>query len=652
MPSILDRAWPRMAGNSQADLGFEGIFQVLAQIPEVRLIQYRHKLSCSPQEQRSCHLLHIMILLHLGREDEARVHLNSFRDDVAASHLFRSRWGNAGAGRAPPEHLQEHAEVARTVAGIYSLLADEELCKPLARDEAYGAAIRAFQASNIQGAQLKSLLDEAVDRCGLQFISTVTRPNFGAPVSGRGVLTQPRRSSPVPIDGASLSDNPQPLRSTGSPVSHISLEISKTSSALETDCPYGIDASSPPAGHVEETSSMLLGNGCSVNSGGPSLQNSRGLCSLPDPESTRSPQASFQYPTRCTPTPKTAAAAAGHSPAPVQTPPLQRLDPAASTGGSPTGGAPRPGANSSAPAQITSLGPPRSSSSLELASCNSAEAPSSVGPPADERQFYTFVVLHAAEDEAVAGQVKERLEALGVSNGATFSEDFLVPGHCQLNCFQNALDNSAFTLLLLTRNFKGRLLAYQRNTALMDSLTRFCKSNSVIPFVPKESSLKPEEMPLMLASLVPLLEKSPVFARRAKKTFRPAVVQQKKAAWHVTRQIREMEERHEREQEELQMQQRLSALSLHSQAATPGVDVWRLQGPGGHAPQAFPPSTGVDQGSSQPLMFSVGSSNTVPGPQLIIQNAQMIQIGDYNCMQVERTNAAVGTVDETLGDQG
>ncbi|KAM6464563.1 TIR domain-containing adapter molecule 1 [Liasis olivaceus] len=646
MPSILVRALPRMAGNSQADLGFEGIFQILAQIPADRLTHYRHKLSCSYQDQRSCHFLHIMILWCLGRKDKARAHLSCLRDDVVANHLFQYCWGDAGAKTTPPEQLKEHARVAQTVAEIYSLLVDEKLCEPLARDEAYRAAIKAFQASSIQGAQLQSLLDEAVDKCGLQFISTVLRNNFGALVSGGRELTEPRRSSPVPVDSSVPPDNPQPLRSTGSPISYLSsFEISETSTDLATDSPCSTELPLPlpPTNRVEETSSTLLGGGCSANPGEPSLQNSRGSCLLPDPKSRVSPKAPFQ----CPPTPKTAAAAAaGHLPPPFQAPPLQKPGLAAFAD------AWRPGANSPAPAQITRLGPLRSSLPSDLASSTSA-GDSSVVPVAEEQQFYTFVVLHAAEDELVACRVKERLEALGVSNGATFSEDFLVSGYCQLNCFQNALDNSAFTLLLLTKNFKGRLCAYQRNTALMDSLTRFCKSNSVIPFVPEESSLKPEEMPLLLASLVPLNEKSPIFAKRVKKTFTPRVIREKKATWDIMRQIQEREQRQEQEREALQMQQRLSALSLHSPAPT--VDVSRLQAPPGRATQVFPTSTmplmqpGPDQASfSQSFMFSVGSPNTVPGPHLIIQNAQMVQIGDYNCMQVEKSSTAVGMASETV----
>uniref|UniRef100_A0A8C6XN89 TIR domain-containing adapter molecule 1 n=1 Tax=Naja naja TaxID=35670 RepID=A0A8C6XN89_NAJNA len=640
MPFNLDPALPKMTGASQTDQGFEGILQILKGIPAERLIQYRHKLSCSHQDRKSCHLLHVMILWSLGREGEARVHLNSFRDDVVAHHLSQSLWGAVGANRTTPEQLQkDHAKVAQSVAEIYSLLVDEKLCEPLARDEAYREAILAFQASHLEPAQLKGLLDEAMEKCELQFISKLPRDNFGALASSRWELTPARRSSPVSIDSSS-PDNPQSLRSTGTPISYISnLKISE-SSIIISDSPSSTEdsLSLPPTGQGED---MALVNGCSTNSRKSSLPNSRGPCLLPDSKITLSPMPSAQGPT----TPKTAPS--GDLMCPFQAPPLQKPGSAA-----PSAGSAPPCSSAPAPSTTFGLLLSSSSSTSDLASCSS-EPSSSMGPPDDERQFYTFVVLHAAEDELVACRVKERLEALGVSNGATFSEDFLIPGCGQLNCFQNSLDNSAFTLMLLTKNFTGRLCDYQRDTALMDSLTRYCKRHSVIPFVPREHSLKPGEMPLFLTSLVPLCETSPVFDKRVKKTFTPKVIREKKATWYLLRQIQEREEEREREREHLRLQQHLAVLNLQSSVRPPVVDMSRMQAQAGDETQVFPPPAtsfmklGLDQ-SSQPFLSSVGSPNAMLGPQLIIQNAQMIQIGDYNHMQVERSNAAVGTANETV----
>ncbi|XP_070600646.1 TIR domain-containing adapter molecule 1 [Erythrolamprus reginae] len=638
MPFNLDPALSMM-GASQADGGFEGILQILDGIPPERLVQYRHKLSCSHHDWKGCHLLHVMILWSLGREDDARVHLNTFGDDVVAQHLSQTLWGMCEAKRTTPEQLQkDHAKVAQAMAEIYSLLVEEKLCDPLV----YRDVLQAFKVSHVEGAHLKGLLDEAAEKRGLQSTSTVPRDNFGAPASGQWGLTLGRRSSPVSINHSSPPDNPKPLRSTGSPMSYISsFQISETSITSDSSCNTGVSLSLPSTGQGEDIGSMPLVSNCTTNPR-KSLPNSRGPCLPPDSKVTVSPTASPQG----LPTPKTPPS--GDLTRTFEAPSSQRLGSAPSTESGPL--------HSSAPAPVTSFGPQLSSSTStsDLASCSS-EPSSSTVPPDDERVFYTFVVLHAAEDTLVACRVKECLEALGVSNGATFSEDFLIPGCGQLNCFQNALDNSAFTLVLLTRNFTGRLCEYQRDTALMDSLTRCCKRNSVIPFVPKEHSLAPGEMPLLLATLVPLLETSPVFDKRVKTTFTAKVIREKKASWDLLRQIQEREEERERERENLRLQQRLTALNLQSSVRPPMVDMTRMPAQAGGETHVFPPpmrpfvNVGLDQASfSQPFLSLAGSPNAMPGPQLIIQNAQMIQIGDYNHMQMERSKATVGTANETV----
>ncbi|XP_066492046.1 TIR domain-containing adapter molecule 1 isoform X2 [Tiliqua scincoides] len=287
----------------------------------------------------------------------------------------------------------------------------------------------------------------------------------------------------------------------------------------------------------------------------------------------------------------------------------------------------------------------------------------------DERQFFSFVVLHAGEDEAIACRVKDRLEDMGVSNGATFSENFLVPGHCQLSCFQNALDNSAFTLLLLTENFKCRICTYQTSVALMDSFTRFLKTNSVIPFVPKENPIKRGEMPTLLSALVPLDENSRVFATKVKKTFTSDVIEEKRREWNYMQEIQKRKRLQEQYHNYLFMAQRLSEINIAGcptqipfplpQMGFPGLQ----HVPPGHIPEQFfrptfsapemPQTQPVPAQPflSQPFSFSLGPTSLTPGvpqPHLIIQNAQMVQIGDYNQMQVERTNTALGAADKEV----
>ncbi|XP_063002974.1 TIR domain-containing adapter molecule 1 [Elgaria multicarinata webbii] len=661
------RPFRKMAESAEARPSMEGILGVLARVPEDRLIRYKHKLSCMRQDRRSCQLLHAMILLTLRREADARVSLEAFGDDAAAACIYRSRWGSREASRTNPIPPTEEAGVALAVARIYSLLVDEKLCSPRTRDGAYQEAFKAYQVSGIQGAKLKSLSDEAQEKCGLDFMLTVASIQFGAPGSGaEGPLPRAARTPPVPIN---TSWDPSDLRSTGSPtslLSHLEISQSLTGQFLTDVVDHcGIPETGNPCGSPPSPSATVGEQGAGFGSLGNCYPESPVQCpaqarqppqrgatdfygghshvSVPTPVKVVQPlEAVVQHPVKCTELPSTGQQDLGGSV------PSNRQPSLTSRCGSGAGDLQRGVGESPSPPQST--GPRGQSPSSSAPPPRSAD-PSSTDPPCAEQPFFTFVVLHASEDEAIACRVKERLETMDVSNGATFSEDFLVPGHGQLNCFQDALDNAAYTLVLLTENFKGHLCAYQTNVALMDSFSRFMKNHTVIPFVPKENPIKRAEMPILLAGLVPLDENSPVFATRVKKTFTAAAIREKKRAWSLMRQIQERERLQEQQRNYLQALHRLAALNVN----LPGFA--GLQVPPGHVPQPFSPPTftapGIPQPApdlpslTQPLMVSMSGG---PQPHLIIQHAQMVQIGDYNHMQVERTNAVLGTDGQEAGE--
>ncbi|NWU96668.1 TCAM1 protein, partial [Upupa epops] len=173
----------------------------------------------------------------------------------------------------------------------------------------------------------------------------------------------------------------------------------------------------------------------------------------------------------------------------------------------------------------------------------------------DGTRFFTFVVLHASEDEVVAHRVKNQLEKMGVPNGATLCEDFLIAGRSHLTCFQDAMENSAFIILLLTKNFPCDLCTFQANTALMESILNPSKRDSVIPFVPKENPLERRQIPTTLGGLMPLDENSPGFSRTVQNTFSSSRINERKVMW---------DQMQRRKQERYQAQQKLSALNLGS----------------------------------------------------------------------------------------
>ncbi|KFQ17041.1 TIR domain-containing adapter molecule 1, partial [Merops nubicus] len=180
-------------------------------------------------------------------------------------------------------------------------------------------------------------------------------------------------------------------------------------------------------------------------------------------------------------------------------------------------------------------------------------------PDSAERKFFTFVVLHASKDEIVAHRVKNLLENLGVPNGATLCEDFSIAGHSHLTCFQDAMENSAFIILLLTKNFLCNLCMFQTDTALMESILNPSKHHSVIPFVPKENPLERSQIPSTLGGLIPLDENSPLFPRTVQNTFSASRINAKKVLWDQA-QRRKLQ----RHQEQNQTLEDLAALNLGS----------------------------------------------------------------------------------------
>ncbi|CAI5798865.1 TIR domain-containing adapter molecule 1 [Podarcis lilfordi] len=658
----LSRPLAKAAEDGTASLSMEGIFRVLAAIPGNRLVQYKHKLGCRRQGGKSCRLLQAMILLTLGRETEARLSLEALGNCAAVADIYKSHQRSAAASRADPAPSNQDAGVALAVAQIYSLLVEEKLCGPLARDEAYRIAIKAFLESDVPRSAFESLLSEAEQKCGLDFVPAVASNSFSAPgCDGGRPSSTAAKSSPMPVLSSWAPSEIQPLCSTGSPASLLShLEISQSPTLLFLT--HSVQ-------HGVPEPSKLCGSGpnslVQPGEAGATAESPANSCSGRPAE----PVVQGQEETRQTSDPGGNHSCLSVQPPPKITQPLEdgeNREPRSLVASEPQGCAGCPLQNSQAPSTpLPGLAPsalfvPRtvedSSSlkpSLETGSSSSSGSPPphSSGPPltdlpAEEQPFFTFVVVHAPEDETVACRVRERLEALGVADGATVSEDFLVPGHCQLSCFQDALDNSAFTLLLLTENFKSRFCAFQANVALMDSFQRFCKTNSVVPFIAKESPVKRREMPFLLAAIVPLDETSPVFARRVKKTFSPAVIREKRALWNISRQIRNQERLQEQQSEYQQALQRLSGLRVSSQVLMPSQRGFLgLQTPPDQPffyPEMPQPQLGPDQ-LSHPYVFSRGSPGLMSGAppsHLIIQNAQMVQIGDYNQMQVERAGAA------------
>ncbi|NWV07942.1 TCAM1 protein, partial [Ptilonorhynchus violaceus] len=601
-----------MAQSAELQPSFEDVFNILSQVPQDKLLSLKLKLKhlipgpCSK-------LLQAMVLLTLGQETGARICLDDLRDNRAAQYVHQIKLGAAGAredgeGLQPP---QLDAGAVALLAQVYTVLAQEKLCSPEARDKACQAATKACHASrDTQQGTLNNIPPEDQDKQGsaasvgsggrFQTLRSDEDTGFLRTGSSNYVV----RSSPVQIGSNSDLSAPQPLCSVGSSSLSSCLEISASPTVVFHTQPSVPERVPRPsrAGHPDGD----------TQSHGPQESSWASTPSSPPGQDTAAqgsqPEKDLQV-SPCPPTPPVPETPLPSEPAqssdvsstvtaphtPRENTGEQQDEKQLSTGlpdpraAADTAPAHMPIEDSyipagipcnSAPASIStcSLPPPTYSFSSTLPPLQESHSnplyppplcstPSPAWPPpslptmdppeSDGAKFFTFVVLHASEDEIVAHRVKNLLESTGVSNGATLSEDFFIAGRSHMTCFQEAMENSAFMILLLTKNFPCNLCLFQTDTALMQSILDPSKHNSVIPFLPKENALERSQIPRMLSGLVILNESSPLFSRTVQNTFNPKTIREKKALWDQMqrRKLKACWEWH-------QTQQDLAALSL------------------------------------------------------------------------------------------
>lgn len=221
------------------------------------------------------------------------------------------------------------------------------------------------------------------------------------------------------------------------------------------------------------------------------------------------------------------------------------------------------------------------------------------GPDEEEEIFYTFVILHAPEDEELAESMKEKLEAV-VGEGATFSDGFAIPGKSTLKCVEDAVENSAFTFLLLTTNFNTKMLEVETNMALINSIHNKHKFNTVIPLLPEDNCMPRKSIPLVLQTLRPLdMKKS--FQKKLQKALPPARIQTQRRIWAKEQAVKRLNRlRQEAANLSFCMEQHLL---LSSRMA-------------------------LEHGGSNSLQWS-------PPPNIHIENAKYIMIGNDSTMTVD-----------------
>ncbi|NXS38386.1 TCAM1 protein, partial [Pomatostomus ruficeps] len=592
-----------MAQSAEPQPSFEDVFNILSQAPAEKLLSLKLKLKhlipgpCSK-------LLQAMVLLTLGQETDARICLDALRDNQAAQYVHQIKLGTAGA-REDGEDLQPpqlDAGAGALLAQVYTVLAQEKLCSPQARDKACHAS------KDTQRGTLNNVPHEGQDkqgsaaRVGSGDRFWTLRSDEDAGFLRTASSNYVARSSPVQIPGHSDVSGPRTLCSAGSSSLSSALEISASptvafhsqpsvpehvpqpSRARHPDgdreshgpqeCSWASTASPPPgqdtAAQGPRPEKILHVSPCHLTLPVPETplpsepaQSSDVSSTAPEPQTPRDQQDKKQDEKQDekqlstgVPEPRAAVDAA---PAHVS------IENSYIPAGIPSNSAPASSSTCSLPPPTYSFSstlPPLQESHSSLLyppPLRSSPSPAMVPSEPDGDKFFTFVVLHASEDEIVAHQVKNLLESLGVSNGATLSEDFFIAGRTHMTCFQEAMENSAFVILLLTRNFPCNLCLFQTDTALMQSILDPSKQHSVIPFLPKANALERSRIPTMLSGLVTLNESSPLFSRTVHKTFNPRNIREKKALWEQMqrRKLQACWERHHAQQD-------LAALSLRS----------------------------------------------------------------------------------------
>ncbi|XP_059772890.1 TIR domain-containing adapter molecule 2 isoform X1 [Balaenoptera ricei] len=153
----------------------------------------------------------------------------------------------------------------------------------------------------------------------------------------------------------------------------------------------------------------------------------------------------------------------------------------------------------------------------------------------EEEVFLKFVILHAEEDTDEALRVQNLLENdFGIKPGIIFAE--MPCGRQHLQNLDDAVNGSAWTILLLTENFlRDTWCKFQFYTSLMNSVNRQHKYNSVIPMRPLNNPLPRERTPFALRTINALEEESRGFPTQVERIFQDSVYRIQQAIWKETR---------------------------------------------------------------------------------------------------------------------
>lgn len=494
--------------------GPKEVFDTLKKAPVERLISLTFQLSETPADR----LIHALTLIILQREEQALEKLNTLKDYDLAKHLAEKWEGSGGQLEdfaTSCAHLENFSlDSLVLLARVFKVLSEQRLCDLPLRNLAYKRALsRVNQRTSHCGDQAyEHLMEEAKMVCGFEeWMNSSSYPRLGSHQDSQSSFGRGSTALGLTLSEEQLervNSLPSPLKACSMLPSYPShLEISIPPTSLYPD-----ERSTPEMSQAGNNHHHVSGSVANVAHGDsqPGTSQGSGFAQNKDEKLTAQKTKSL--------TPS------GHTSKPSVTP-------------SPATGA-----------SLVTL--PAGSAKHEEQEAEESEEDE------DEETFYAFVILHAPVDADVADSMRVRLERIIGCEGATFSDDFAMAGKCTLRCVEDAINNTAFTILLLTQNFNTHMHDLEANSALLNSVNKVHKHNTVIPLLPQQNSMARQDISMVLQTIVPLVEDRN-FERKVQRSMSKAMIRRQHKLWIDEQKVKRQIKKQERLREQKEHKKRL-----------------------------------------------------------------------------------------------
>uniref|UniRef100_UPI0037E807D9 TIR domain-containing adapter molecule 1 n=1 Tax=Semicossyphus pulcher TaxID=241346 RepID=UPI0037E807D9 len=514
-------------GEETQGTGLRDVFDVLVKATPERLLSLTFQLGESPEDN----IIHALCLIVLQREAQALDKLQTLRDNHLANHLAE-KWQLSG-GKVEDfavhcDHFQElSGESLPALARMFKVLSEHRLCDPLLRNLAYKRAVSCDgqRTSNPEDLEYDQLREEAKAVCGPQFaewMCSSTDLKSGSYRDPLRSLAEGNTTLKVSVSqgqSEKLQNMPNPLQASSSMPSyptHLEISIPPTISLQDNRITPETSEESKLNNTVFPISEIKAENAPQISEG-----------------PLTSVEASLF-------------GAKKHSLVDTLTAESRKLD-------SLTDQTPN---QTNKPTTEPKCELPAATNILLPKMPVAKEMNKSIMVEEEEETFYAFVIMHAPEDEDMAESMKEKVEKVIGSEGAILSQDFDILGKSTLRSVEDAINNSAFTLLLLTRNFNNPMQEVEADSALINSIHKKHKYNTVIPVMPRENCMPKEDIPLVLATKNKL-EENRNFERKLQKAMSPAIIKRQREMWADEQRLKLQKKKQERLKQSNQLQRQL-----------------------------------------------------------------------------------------------